>query len=123
MIAGRRLFTSGVLAGVAILAAGLLPSAASASTYTVTSTADAGPGTLRRAILDANAHPGTDSVRFNLPGPGVNTIAITSALPTVTETVVINGKSQPGYAGTPAGPDRQRLRQPAGRPADRGGAV
>jgi titin len=95
------LFTSGVLAGVAILAAGLLPSAASASTYTVTSTADAGPGTLRRAILDANAHPGTDSVRFNLPGPGVNTIAITSALPTVTETVVINGKSQPGYAGTP----------------------
>jgi hypothetical protein len=89
------LFTSGVLAGVAILAGGLLPEAASAATYSVTSTADAGPGSLRRAIVDANAHPGGDAVRFNLPGPGVQTIAITSALPTVSETLVINGPPSP----------------------------
>ena len=29
-----------------------------ANTYTVTSTADSGAGTLRQAILDANANPG-----------------------------------------------------------------
>jgi titin len=93
---------SAVLAGVAIVAAGLLPGAASASTYSVTSTADAGPGTLRQAIVDANSHPGADAVRFNLPGPGLQTIAITSAaLPAVSQTVVINGRSQPGFAGTP----------------------
>jgi titin len=95
------LLTSGVLAGVAILAGGLLPSAASASTYSVTSTADAGPGTLRQAIGDANAHPGGDAVRFNLPGPGMQTIGITSPLPAVSETLVINGRSQQGFAGTP----------------------
>jgi len=97
-----RFLTCGALAGVAIVAAGLLPPAASASTYSVTSTADAGPGTLRRAILDANAHPGADAVRFNLPGPGLHTIAITSAqLPAVSGTLVINGRSQPGFAGSP----------------------
>jgi len=95
------LLTSGVLVGVAIVV-GLLPAVAAASTYSVTSTADAGLGTLRRAIVVANAHPGPDSVRFNLPGPGVQTIAITSAaLPAVSETLVINGRSQPGFAGSP----------------------
>jgi hypothetical protein len=92
------------LLGGALLLAALLvaaPSAASASTYTVTSTADAGAGTLRQAILDANAHAGSDSVRFNLLGSGVRTIAITTPLPAVTETVIINGRSQPGFAGTP----------------------
>jgi hypothetical protein len=58
---------STVLVGVAIVA-GFLPSAASASTYFVTSTADAAPGTLRQAIADANSHPGGDAVRFNFRG-------------------------------------------------------
>jgi len=100
-VIAKRLLTGGLLAGIAILAAGLLPSAAWASTFSVTSAADAGPGTLRQAILDANAHPGGDSVRFNLPGPGLQTIAITSPLPAVSQTLTINGRSQPGFAGTP----------------------
>src|SRR5215218_1670296 len=38
------------------------------SVFTVTSTADAGPGSLRQAILDANAAAGPDDVRFDIPG-------------------------------------------------------
>jgi hypothetical protein len=51
---------------------------------------------LREAILYANSHPGFDSILFNIPGAGVHTLAVTTALPTITETVVINGYSQHG---------------------------
>lgn len=34
---------------------------------TVTNTADAGPGSLRAAILCANVNPGPDTIRFNIP--------------------------------------------------------
>ena len=44
-----------------------------ANTYTVTSTADSGAGTLRQAILDANANPGADTIAFNIVGSGVQT--------------------------------------------------
>ena len=77
----------------------LLASAAAvgaADTYTVTSAGDSGPGTLRQAILDANAHMGADTITFNIVGSGVQTIALASALPVVTDSVTINGYSQPG---------------------------
>ena len=67
------------------------------ATFTVTTTADAGPGSLRQAILDANARSGADEVHFNLAGAGVHTIRPLSALPTITDTVSINGATQPGY--------------------------
>jgi len=41
-----------------------VPGAATATTFTVTKTGDAGPGTLRQAILDANANPGADEIVF-----------------------------------------------------------
>ena len=40
-------------------------------------------------------------IDFNIPGPGVQTIALASALPSLINPTVINGLSQPGYAGTP----------------------
>jgi len=52
-----------------------------ATTFTVTNTADSGPGSLRQAILDANGNPGTDTIAFNISGSGVHTISPTSALP------------------------------------------
>jgi len=70
-------------------------SVASAATFTVTSTADSGAGSLRQAILDANAAPGTDTIAFAIPGGGVHTIAVGSAL-TITEAVLIDGYTQPG---------------------------
>jgi len=71
-----------------------------AATYTVTVTDDNGPGTLRQAILDANASPGPDLIGFNLGGAS-QTIAPTAELPELTDPVTIDGTTQPGYAGTP----------------------
>ncbi|MCB0187094.1 MAG: hypothetical protein KDE31_22660, partial [Caldilineaceae bacterium] len=62
---------------------------AQAATFTVTNTNDSGPGSLRQAILDANARSGVDLILFNL-GSGVQTIRPNSALPTLTDTVEIN---------------------------------
>ncbi len=67
-----------------------------ATTYTVTSTADSGAGTLRQAILDANANPGADTIAFAVVGSGVHTIAPASALPTITGPVTIDGYTQSG---------------------------
>jgi hypothetical protein len=69
---------------------------ASATTYTVTSTADSGAGTLRQAILDANANPGADTIAFGIVGSGVHTIAPASPLPTITDPVTIDGYTQSG---------------------------
>ncbi len=67
-----------------------------ASTFTVTNTNDSGAGSLRQAILDANASMGLDTIDFDIPGAGVHTIAPTSALPSVTDPVIIDGYTQPG---------------------------
>jgi len=62
----------------------------------VTNTADSGPGSLRAAIDCANSMPGMDTISFNIPGAGVHTISPTSALPAITDPVVIDGYTQPG---------------------------
>jgi hypothetical protein len=77
-----------------------LPVASAASTFTVTNTNDSGPGSLRQAILDANANSGTDSITFSI-GTGLQTIVPTSRLPDITDPVVIDGTTQPGFAGAP----------------------
>jgi len=69
-------------------------------TFTVINTNDSGPGSLRQAILGANANSGLDTIVFSI-GSGPQTIAPLSALPTITDPVVIDGTTQPGYAGTP----------------------
>jgi hypothetical protein len=71
------------------------------ATFTVTNTSDSGAGSLRQAILDANATPDTDAIAFNIGGGGVQTIAPLSPLPTITSPVVIDGTTQPGFTGTP----------------------
>lgn len=75
-----------------------------ANTYTVTSTDDSGPGTLRQAILDANANPGADIIQFAInttgnliEGSAPNTYAVielNTALPIITDAVYINGTTQ-----------------------------
>jgi hypothetical protein len=74
---------------------------ASASIFVVTSVGDSGAGSLRQAILDANAHPGTDTIVFNIPGSGLHTITPSTALPTISDPVTIDGSSQPGFTGSP----------------------
>ena len=75
-----------------------------AATYTVTNTNDSGAGSLRQAILDANASPGLDTITFAIGTAGSQqTIQPTSALPTITNAVVLDGWSQggAGYSGPP----------------------
>ncbi len=61
---------------------------------------------LREAICAANNNPGPDTINFAIPGGGVHTINVASALPLVTDDyTTINGYSQPGaYTNTEEGP-------------------
>src|SRR4051812_31224931 len=75
---------------------------AGAATFTVTSVAESGPGTLRQAIMDANIISGLNYIYFNISPPGIHVITPTTMeLPEITNPVVIDGRTQPGYA-TPA---------------------
>jgi hypothetical protein len=68
--------------------------------YTVTNGADSGPGSLRQAILDAQATPGANAIVFNIPGAVCpRTIDLSSPLPDITQDLVIDGSSQPGFLG------------------------
>lgn len=73
-----------------------------ATTFTVTSTADAGAGSLRAAITAANADAASPHViNFNISGSGVQTITLATNLPAITRPTTINGYSQPlASAGT-----------------------
>jgi parallel beta-helix repeat protein len=64
------------------------------ATFTVLNNSDTGAGSLRQAIIDANANPGADLIDFAIPGSGVPTISILSALPTITDPVTIDGTTQ-----------------------------
>ncbi len=68
------------------------------SAYTVTSAADAGTGSLRAAIVAANALPGRNKIIFNIVGTCPRLIILQSALPDITDSVEIDGYAQPGAA-------------------------
>ena len=81
----------------ALLIAAVCPAASLAATvFTVVNTADSGPGSLRQAVLDANANPGLDTIAFNIPGTGVHVITVNTALDQLTSPVLIDGYTQPG---------------------------
>jgi CSLREA domain-containing protein len=108
-----------LLALAAVVAAQLQAAPAQAlTTFTVTKTADTNDGTcdadcsLREAITAANTLAGTDTVAFNIPtsDPGYMTstatwrIQPTTALPTITDPVIIDGYTQPGASPNTNGP-------------------
>ncbi|MFO7540285.1 MAG: PKD domain-containing protein [Chloroflexota bacterium] len=62
--------------------------------YVVTTTGDAGPGSLRQAILDANASPGVDEIMFNIPDCAPTSpciISLSSLLPVISDPLTITG--------------------------------
>jgi hypothetical protein len=63
--------------------------------FTVTNTFDVGPGSLRQAILDANANQALDNIVFDIPGAGVHTIFLADQM-IITDPVTIDGYTQPG---------------------------
>ncbi len=78
----------------------LLSTSLAASTFVVTNVSDSGPGSLRQAMIDANANPGLDTITFSI-GSGHQTIKPLQRLPFLTDPIVIDGRSQPGFSGTP----------------------
>jgi hypothetical protein len=58
-------------------------------TYHVTSVLDSGPGTLRDAVTQANAHPGKDTIVFDLTG--IHGINLDTPLPDLADDVDIQG--------------------------------
>ncbi len=71
------------------------------SVFSVANTLDSGPGSLRQAILDANASSGSDTIEFAIGGGGAQSLQPQSALPTIINPLVIDGTTQPGFAGSP----------------------
>ena len=83
---------------------------------TVVTTNDSGAGSLRQVIANANALGGTDAVVFMIPNgsaaPGLNsgfnftsggiaTITPVTALPAITNALVLDGSTQPGFTTDP----------------------
>jgi RTX calcium-binding nonapeptide repeat (4 copies) len=84
---------------------------------TVTGAGDAiavdGLVTLREAITSANNNApvnadvvavgayGADSIAFGISGSGVHTISPASALPSITDSLIVDGTTQPGFVGLP----------------------
>jgi CSLREA domain-containing protein len=104
-----------IAAIAAVLGALGVASPASALTFTVNETGDAGDVsladtvcdssatageqcTLRAAIQEANDESGGDDIDFNVPGAGVHTIAPATNFPVLTSPVDIDGFTQPGAA-------------------------
>src|SRR5690348_13272029 len=103
-----------MVGSVALLAL-MVPLSAFGATFTVTNTGDnggvnpapnAGTGTLRQAIIDANATAGDDQINFNIPGSGTHTITLAGQLPGVSGNLVINGSTQGGYLFNTHAPDQ-----------------
>ena len=77
-------------------------SIAAAPMIGVTNTNNSGAGSLREAIVSANTNAGVvDTIAFNIPGAGPHSIALSSPLPTITDAVIIDGTTQPGFSGVP----------------------
>ncbi len=69
-----------------------------AATFTVTQRGDSGAGSLRQAILDANAHAGADVIVFNIIGSRSHRIQPLTPLPEITDPITVDGYTQPGSA-------------------------
>jgi predicted outer membrane repeat protein len=91
----RAIAAAAVLAVLISVPTASSPTGVAAATFTVTNTLDAGAGSLRQAILNANASAGThDTIVFSLAGCPC-TITLASSLPTITDNLTITG---PGSA-------------------------
>ena len=79
-----------------------------AITFTVTTNADSGPGSLRDAITQAVANGSTNTIVFNIADQSRSgrTITLASALPALPSNLTIDGTTQPG---TPVGISAARI--------------
>lgn len=68
-----------------------------ATTIVVQNTLDSGPGSLRQAIIDANAAPNVNRIEFSIGSScGPRVINLNSLLPAIVQPLVIDAYTQPG---------------------------
>src|SRR5262249_62427607 len=70
------------------------------ATLLLFNTDDIGIGSFRQANLDANADLGPNTINFRIDS-GVQTIRPISELPAIIHPTIIDGTTQPGFAGSP----------------------
>ena len=71
------------------------------ATFLVNTTADAAAGSLRQAIINSNATPGSNMIEFSIGSVGSQqTIAPLSAMPDITNPLLLDGWSQGGARPT-----------------------
>src|SRR5262245_6190222 len=86
-----------LLLAVALLVGLFVPlPAAHAAGFVVTTTADSGPGSLRQAIVDANASPGPDTISSDIAGAGGQMIEPATPFQPITDPGLSDGATQPG---------------------------
>ncbi len=93
--------TAGAILGPRALATLVIEDEDSPGHFTVSNTNNSGAGSLRQAILDANAASGLGIIDFNIPGSSGLTISPSGALPGISNRITIDGTTQAGFAGTP----------------------
>jgi hypothetical protein len=94
----KNILLSFVLFFIICFALLLSPIHSKGATFVVDSLKDAGVGSLRAAIIAANANGVADTIVFNITGTGVQTISPLSQLPKLTDPagVLIDGLTEPG---------------------------
>jgi parallel beta-helix repeat protein len=68
--------------------------------FTVTNANDSGPGSLRDALTQSNTAVGIDTIAFNISSSS-KVIHLASGLPDLWDPGIMDGTTQPGYAGKP----------------------
>lgn len=69
--------------------------------FVVTNTNDSGAGSLRQAMIDADAFNQAARITFQIPGTGVQTLRPASGYAHIETPVFLDATTQPGYAGAP----------------------
>ncbi len=71
-----------------------------AAIFTVINANATGAGSFYAAISQANAAPGKDTIYFSI-NTGLQTVTPFIAFPSITDDLLIDGRTQPGFAGMP----------------------
>ena len=95
------LFNSNGKWWMSLLCVWLGASLSRSATFTVTTRADSGAGSLRQAILDADTNPEPNNIIFQISGTPPFTITPLLALPAVGNPTIIDGTTQNGFTSAP----------------------
>lgn len=93
-----------------VFSLGLLASPGLSATYSVTNTLDSGKGSLRQAINEANASPGADEIKFNLPsGKDMQTVLLGGGQIEISDRLTITGPGRDLLTIRGVNPSSRRL--------------